>query len=111
MPVGTCSAIWAGPLPSTTQATAGDGLLGSCGAAKTAPSRLSAAATRSAENGSAMAAPTCKGPVTAMVVVVVDPAAVAVVDVWRDEVGVGEPPEPQAASTSGAVRAARADTN
>jgi dienelactone hydrolase len=52
----------AGPLPSTTQATEGDGLVGSWGAAKTAPSGLSAAVTRSAENGRGIGDPACKGP-------------------------------------------------
>ena len=52
----------AGPLPSITQAMEGDGLVGSCGAANTAPSGLSAAVTWSAENGSAMGEPACNGP-------------------------------------------------
>jgi hypothetical protein len=55
----------AGPLPSVTQAMAGSGLVGSCGAANTAPSGLSAAVTRSAANGSAIGAPGCSGPVVA----------------------------------------------
>ena len=118
IPVGTCSAIWAGPLPSTTQATDGDGLVGSCGAAKTAPSGLSAAVTRSAEKGSAIAAPGCSGPVVetggsveagvAEVVVVEaadDAAVVVVVDRRAEEVGVGEP-DPQAASSTGPASAA-----
>src|SRR5208282_5930457 len=54
MPVTTCSAMAAGPLPSTTQAMAGAGLVGSWGAANTAPSGLSAAVTRSAANGRAI---------------------------------------------------------
>src|SRR5271163_4425469 len=108
MPVGTCSAISAGPLPSITQAMEGDGLVGSCGAANTAPSGLSAAVTWSAENGSAMGEPACNGPEAGGGAVVVAPAPVVVVDVvdwWRrEEVGDGEP-EPQAASTSGATSA------
>ena len=112
MPVATCSAIRAGPLPSMTQATEGDGLVGSCGAANTAPSGLSAAATRSAANGSAMGAPRVNGPVTgAGTVVVTADAGVVVVDVRPGEVGVGDPPEPQAATTNGAARAARTNPN
>jgi hypothetical protein len=49
-------------LPSITQATAGIGLVGACGATKAAPSGLSAAVTRSAENGISMGAPACRGP-------------------------------------------------
>jgi dienelactone hydrolase len=95
----------------------GDGLVGSCGAAKTAPSGLSAAVTRSAEKGSATVAPGCNGPEVdtggsveagvAAVVVVEEPgdAGVAVVDVpGRGEVGVGGP-ELQAARSSGAATA------
>src|SRR5208283_2164363 len=52
----------AGPLPSTTQAMAGAGLVGSWGAANTAPSGLSAAVTRSAANGRAIGDPACRGP-------------------------------------------------
>src|ERR1700722_4431752 len=115
MPVATCSAISAGPLASTTQATDGDGLAGSWGAANTAPSGLSAAVTRSAANGSGIGAPGCNGPVVdtggsveagvAVVVAVVEvpeDAAVVVVDVWREELGVGGP-ELQAASSNGAA--------
>src|ERR1700691_5442125 len=105
MPVATCSAISAGPLPSITQAMEGDGLVGSCGAANTAPSGLSAAVTWSAENGSAMGEPACSGPEGGGGAVVVTAApVVVVVDAWwrRAEVGDGEP-EPQAASTTGAT--------
>ncbi len=52
----------AGPLASTTQAMAGEGLVGSCGATNTAPSGLSAPVTRSAENGRAIGDPGCNGP-------------------------------------------------
>src|ERR1700722_905510 len=107
MPVGTCSAISAGPLPSITQAMAGDGLVGFCGAANTAPSGLSPAVTSSAEKGNAMGEPTCNGPAGAggAVVVVAAPGGVGVDPWWRrEEVGVGDP-EPQAASTSGAANA------
>src|SRR6516165_7269164 len=62
MPVPACSAMAAGPFPSTTQAIDGAGLVGSCGAANTAPSGLSAAVTRSAPNGKAMGASACSGP-------------------------------------------------
>src|SRR3984957_12874720 len=107
MRVATCSATRAGPLPSTTQAIAGDGLVGSWGAANTAPSGLSAAVTRSAENGRAMGAPRVNGPVAGAGIVVVTPdAAVVVVDVCLGDVGVGDPPEPQAAKTNGATSAA-----
>ena len=120
MPVATCSAMAAGPLPSTTQATEGDGLVGSWGAANTAPSGLSAAVTRSAENGSAIGDPGCKGPVVdtggnveagvAAVVVVVDvgaapPWCVVVVAAC----GVGGP-ELHDASTSAATAASAAAT-
>ena len=101
MPVATCSAICAGPLPSITQAMEGDGLVGLWGATNTAPSGLSAAVTWSAENGSAMGAPSVNGPEAA--------AGGAVVGVGGrrgrravlrgGRVGVGEP-EPQAASSS-----------
>src|ERR1700691_5400005 len=105
MPVATCSATCAGPLPSITQAMEGDGLVGSCGAANTAPSGLSAAVTWSAENGSAMGEPACNGPEGGGGAVVVAPPPVVVVDWWRrEEVGDGEP-DPQAASTSGAASA------
>jgi hypothetical protein len=60
-----------------------------------------------------MAPPTCNGPVLATVVVVEGAAdEVVVVEVWRGEVGVGEP-EPQAANTRGAATAAavRSDPN
>jgi hypothetical protein len=95
-------------LPSITQAMEGDGLVGSCGAANTAPSGLSAAVTWSAENGSAMGEPACNGPEAGGGAVVVTAApVVVVVNAWwrREEVGDGEP-EPQAASTSGAASAA-----
>src|SRR5271166_6348300 len=62
MPVATCSAMAAGPSPSTTQAIAGDGLVGSWGAANTAPSGLSAAVTRPAEKGRGIGDPACRGP-------------------------------------------------
>jgi hypothetical protein len=55
-----------------------------------------------------MGVPSCSGPEGATVVVVVLAGAAAVVVVvvpWRGEVGVGDP-EPQAASTNGAVSAA-----
>ena len=96
-----------------TQAMAGAGLVGSCGAANTAPSGLSAAVTRSAENGSAMGAPRVSGPEAgAGTVVLGTPApAVVVVDVWRGEVGVGDPPDPQAASSSGRRPTAAANPN
>jgi hypothetical protein len=68
-------------LPSTTHATDGDGLVGSCGAANTAPSGLSAAVTRSAVNGSPMGAPNVSGPALAVVVVVVGAGAAIVVEV------------------------------
>src|SRR6516225_167193 len=62
MPFPMCSAMTAGLLPSTTQAIDGAGLVGSCGAANTAPSGLSAAVTRSAPNGRAIGASACSGP-------------------------------------------------
>src|SRR6185437_15098940 len=103
MPVGTCSATAAGPLRSTTQATEGAGLVGSCGAANTAPSGLSAAVTRSAEKGRLMGAPSWSGPVEAtggsvggVVAVVLEPD----VEPWRDErepVWLAGELEPQAA--------------
>src|ERR1700693_4701868 len=113
MPVGRCSAMAAGPLPSTTQASAGDGLVGSWGAAKTAPSGLSAAVTRSAEKGSGIGDPDCKGPEVDTggrvdpVVAVVDvvgggvpaPARVVVVVAARGAEG----PELHDASTSAAT--------
>src|ERR1700722_6347575 len=112
IPVATCSAITAGPLPSMTQATEGDGLVGSCGAANTAPSGLSAPVTRSAENGMAMGAPRVKGPEAgAGTVGGGAPPAAVVVDVWRGEVGVGDPPELQAANTTDAVSTASPATN
>src|ERR1700723_2804133 len=112
MPVATCSATRAGPLPSITQATEGDGLVGSCGAANTAPSGLSAPVTRSAENGIAIGAPRVNGPETGGGTVVggAPPDAEVVVDVWRDEVGVGDPPELQAANTTDAVSTASPTT-
>src|ERR1700683_1780154 len=75
----------AGPVGSITQATVWVGLVGSWGAANTAPSGLSAAVTAPAEKGSSMGAPACSGPdvgsgaavdggVVAAVVVVVDAA-------------------------------------
>src|SRR5271167_4799627 len=91
-----------------TQAMEGDGLVGSCGAANTAPSGLSAAVTRSAANGTAMGAPSVNGPVTGAGTVVVAPdvaVVVVLVEVWPGEVGVGDPPEPQAASTNAAATA------
>jgi dienelactone hydrolase len=108
----------AGPLPSTTQATEGDGLLGSWGAAKTAPSGLSAAVTRSAEKGRGIGDPACKGP-EVDTGGSVDPG-VAVVDVV--DVGVTPPgpvvvvvaacgaedPELHEASTSAATAASAA---
>src|ERR1700677_4665660 len=111
MPVGRCSATSAGPLPSITQAIEGDGLVGSCGAANTAPSGLSAAVTWSAENGSAMGEPACNGPEGGGAVVVVAAPVVVVVDGWwrKEEVGDGAP-EPHAASTSGPA-ATNAATN
>src|SRR3984957_19469452 len=112
MPVATCPAMPGGPLPSRTQATEGDGLVGSCGAANTAPSGLSAPVTRSAENGMAMGAPRVNGPEAgAGTVVAGAPAADVVVDVWRGEVGVGDPPELQAANTTDAVSTASPATN
>src|ERR1700739_1997292 len=84
MPVATCSAMAAGPLPSITQATAGAGLVGSWGAANTAPSGLSAAVTRAAAEGTALGLPAVSAPdvatggsveVGVAVVVVVDPEA------------------------------------
>ena len=100
-------------MPSITQATEGDGLVGSCGAANTAPSGLSAPVTRSAENGMAMGAPSVNGPEAGAGTVVVGGAARAavVVDVWRGEVGVGDPPELQAANTTDAVSTASPATN
>src|SRR5215469_10458637 len=62
MPAFTCSATAAGVLPSITQAIVGDGFAGSCGATNTAPSGLSAAVTRSAENGISTGALTVSGP-------------------------------------------------
>jgi hypothetical protein len=54
-----------------------------------------------------MGAPNVNGPEGgAGTVVVTADAGVVVVDVWRGDVGVGDPPEPQAASTSGAAMAA-----
>jgi hypothetical protein len=55
-----------------------------------------------------MGAPSVKGPEGGAGTVVVGAldAVVVVVDVWREEVGVGDPPEPQAASTNGAATAA-----
>src|SRR5580704_1827371 len=85
MPVGTCSAMAAGPLPSTTQAMSGAGLVGSWGAAKTAPSGLSAAVTRSAVNGSTIAVPGVSGPDVAAGGSVDVGAAVVVVDAWDDD--------------------------
>ena len=96
-----------------TQAIEGDGLVGSCGAANTAPSGLSAPVTRSAENGMAIGAPRVNGPEAGAGTVVVGrrAAAAVVVDVWRGEVGVGDPPELQAASTTDAVSTASPATN
>jgi hypothetical protein len=73
----------AGPLPSTTQAIAGDGLVGSWGAANTAPSGLSAAVTRSAPKGSGIGDPACKGPDVGTAGRV--DAGVAVVDVGDED--------------------------
>src|ERR1700735_1982653 len=103
----------AGPLPSIPQATEGDGLVGSCGAANTAPSGLSAPVTRSAENGMAMGAPRVKGPEAGAGTRVrgAPPDAAEVVDVWRGEVGVGDPPELQADNTTAAVSTASPATN
>src|SRR5579872_4116984 len=81
MPVATCSAMAAGPLPSTTQAIAGAGLVGSWGAAKTAPSGLSAAVTRSAAKGRAIGPPGVRGPDVATGGRVEPGVAVVVVDV------------------------------
>jgi len=108
----------AGPLPSTTQATAGAGLVGSCGAANTAPSGLSAAVTRSAEKASGIGDPAVNGPdvetgasvdAVAVVVVVVDEGGVVVVEPCFAEPAFGvEGLELQAASTRASDAAATA---
>lgn len=89
MPVATCSAMAAGPLPSTTQATAGDGLVGSWGAANTAPSGLSAAVTRSAANGRAIGEPACRGPDVGTAGSVDDGVAVVAVEEVDEEAAAG----------------------
>jgi hypothetical protein len=59
-----------------------------------------------------MGAPRVNGPEAgAGTVVVGAPDAAAVVDVWPGEVGVGDPPEPQAANTTDAVSTASPATN
>src|SRR6185437_5961659 len=89
MPVATCSATAAGPLPSTTQAMAGAGFVGSWGATNTAPSGLSAAVTRSAAKGSAIGAPGVSGPEVAGGGNVVLRPLVVVALCWVDVVVVG----------------------
>jgi hypothetical protein len=60
-----------------------------------------------------MGAPRVNGPEAGVGTVVVGApdAPAAVVDVWRGEVGVGDPPEPQAANTTDAVNTASPATN
>ena len=60
-----------------------------------------------------MGAPRVIGPEAGAGTVVggAPPDAAAVVDVWRGDVGVGDPPEPQAANTTDAVNTAPAAPN
>jgi hypothetical protein len=68
-------------------------LVGSCGDAKAAPSAVSVAVTRSAENGRAMGAPACRGPEVdaggSVVVLLVDDECAAVVVVVDPACGDG----------------------
>src|SRR5580692_1173140 len=92
-----CSAISAGPLPSTTQVTVGDELVGSSGDANTAPSGLSAAVTAAALKGISIGDPGVNGPEVATGArvdgvagaVVADAAAVVVVPDPREAVCAG----------------------